>query len=142
MTDTHAQQTLSLSRSSLLRGCFVLAAMMGGFSVALQAIAAHLPDHFFMPPHGRSMVHQAADITLWHAIAVCSLCLGSPYLHPFRCRIACIGMTLGMLCFSISVTLHGFGSLLIAPLAPAGGTLLILSWFITASCAFNKRSSH
>lgn len=138
---TSSPSPSSLHTSLILRACFATAALMSGISVALQAIAAHLPEAAFSPPHGRDMVHMAANIALWHGIALCALTIGAPYLHPLRTRIACVGMILGTLLFSISVTLYGLHITSSAPPAPFGGSLLILSWLLVASAAFQRRSS-
>ncbi|MXV35527.1 MULTISPECIES: DUF423 domain-containing protein [unclassified Saccharibacter] len=131
----------SLHTSLMLKACFAIAALMSGSSVALQAMAAHLPEAAFSAPHGRDMVHMAANIALWHGIALCALTVGAPYLHPLRTHIACLGMLLGTLLFSISVTLYGLHITSSAPPAPFGGSLLILSWLLAASAPFQGRSS-
>lgn len=83
-------------------------------------------------------MHMAADIALWHGIALCALTLGRKHLHPLRLTIGCTGLALGTALFSIPVTLHGFGILFPARLAPTGGTLLILSWLCVASTPFTR----
>lgn len=132
---------LSLHTSLILKACFAIAALISGMSVALQAMAAHLPDSAFLASHGRNMVLMAANIALWHGIALCALTLGAPYLHPFRTRLACLGMVAGTLLFSVSVTLYGLHLTHSAPPAPFGGSLLILSWCLLASAPFQRRPS-
>ncbi|MCX5615999.1 DUF423 domain-containing protein [Bombella sp. TMW 2.2559] len=125
-----------------LKALFALGALYAGLAVACQAMATHLPNTVFPVPDGRRMMHMAADIALWHGIALCALSLGSRQLHPLRLTIGCAGLALGTALFSIPVTLHGFGILFTARLAPLGGTLIILSWFCVASAAlFRARRS-
>lgn len=119
--------------TSFLKLLFSLGAVSASLAVAFQAVATHLPDSAFPVARGREMVHMAADIALWHGIALCALTLGARQLHPLRLPLGCAGLALGMLLFSIPVTLHGFGILFPARLAPSGGTLLILSWLCVAS---------
>lgn len=119
--------------TSFLKLLFSLGAISASLAVAFQAIATHLPDSAFPVLHGREMVHMAADIALWHGIALCALTLGSRQLNLLRISIGCAGLAAGMLLFSIPVTLHGFGILFPARLTPFGGTLLILSWLCVAA---------
>lgn len=127
---------ISSPTHSFLKILFSLGAIYASLAVACQAAATHLPDAAFPIPNGRSMMHMAADIALWHGIALCALTLGSRQLHPLRLTVGCTGLALGTALFSIPVTLHGFGILFLARLAPTGGTLLILSWLCVASAAF------
>lgn len=133
---------VSSRTGTCLKALFALGAVYAGLAVACQAAATHLPDVHFPVPGGRQMMHMAADIALWHGIALCALPLGSRQLHPLRLVIGCIGLATGTALFSIPVTLHGFGILFPARLAPSGGTLIILSWFCVASAAlFRSRRS-
>ncbi len=116
-----------------LKCLFSLGAVFCSLAVALQAVATHLPDAAITISRGREMLHMAADIALWHGIALCALTLASRYLHPLRLTIGCTGIALGTSLFSIPVTLHGLGILFPARLAPMGGTLLILSWLCIAA---------
>ncbi|UPO79182.1 DUF423 domain-containing protein [Parasaccharibacter sp. TMW 2.1888] len=129
-------RAISSRTAFLLRGLFSLGALYASLAVACQAAATHLPDTVFPVPNGRSMMHMAVDIALWHGIALCALTPASRYLHPQRLAFGCTGLALGTSLFSIPVTLHGFGILFPARLAPTGGTLLILSWLCVASAAF------
>lgn len=130
----------SLHNSLMLKACFVCATLISSLSVALQAVAAHLPDNTFHGTHGREMVHTAADIGLWHGIALCALIIGAPYFHPLRARLAYWGMITGTLLFSISVTLYGLNVTSNASPAPLGGFLLIFSWLLAASAVFQRLS--
>nr|WP_326831326.1 DUF423 domain-containing protein [Bombella favorum] len=134
----HHDRPLSPQTSPFLKILFSLGAIYASLAVACQAAATHLPDTAFPVPNGRSMMHMAADIALWHGIALCALTLGNKYLHPLRLTIGCTGLALGTALFSIPVTLHGFGILFPARLAPTGGTLLILSWLCVASAPFTR----
>ncbi|MUG04911.1 DUF423 domain-containing protein [Bombella sp. ESL0378] len=127
------------SMCKILHYLFALGALYAGLAVATQALATHLPDAAFLPPQGRSMVQKAADIALWHGIALCALTLGVTRLHPLRLTIGCLGLALGTTFFSIPVALHGFGYLLLARLAPLGGSMIILSWLCVASSALGQK---
>lgn len=137
-SSSKALTPISLHSSITLRICFIYASILSGMSVALQAIAAHLPDPAFLTPNGRPMVLTAANLALWHSIALCALTIGASYLHPVRIRIACLGMIVGTILFSTTVTLYGLRIIHTACLAPWGGSLLILSWLITASAATKR----
>lgn len=125
----------------ILRYLFAFGAFYASLAVASQALATHLPDAAFLSPQGRDMLHRAADIALWHGIALCALSLGASQLHPLRLTCGCIGLALGTTLFSIPVALHGVGVLFPARLAPLGGTMLILSWLCVASSALQRRGA-
>lgn len=127
-----------MKKDYLLKGCFISGAFFAATGVILQALAAHLPLESLSQPHGRDFLHNAADILLLHGIALCSLSLYRGNLHPLRHTLACILMASGTFIFSLPVTLLSLKIISHAFLAPFGGSLLILSWFVMASAAIGR----
>ncbi|MDF7675050.1 DUF423 domain-containing protein [Acetobacteraceae bacterium ESL0709] len=127
-----------MKKEYILKSCFILGALFAAGGVILQAMATHLPADTLAQPRGREFLHSAADILLWHGIALCALSPLQGYLNPMRQLIACCLMSIGTLLFSIPVILLGLNMIQHAVSAPFGGSLLILSWLIMASAAFGK----
>ncbi|MCE2574938.1 DUF423 domain-containing protein [Komagataeibacter sp. FNDCR2] len=101
-------------------------AVMGG------ALTAHLPDQFFAEG-GRDMARQAVQMQMWHALALIGI---SVLMIQQGCR-ACISvagclMAVGTVLFSVGVGLTAFWGIHPGPIAPSGGSLLMLAWLLLA----------
>ncbi|EHH68677.1 DUF423 domain-containing protein [Gluconobacter morbifer] len=134
---------VSFRLHGLFRGCFIFAALSGATGVALGAVAAHLPDRLFAVPQGRTMLHSAVEIQMWHALALILLSIAAPLLNTRLARLACSLMVAGMILFCVPVTLLALfdlklGSLSVGRIAPYGGTALILAWCLAAGSALRQ----
>ncbi|MBR0559132.1 DUF423 domain-containing protein [Neokomagataea anthophila] len=127
------------------RPFLIIGSLFGACGVILGAISAHLPLKDYAVPTGPTALHNAADMLMWHALALCGLAIGHHLLTPRFGRLAGYSFTGGTLLFVVPVILFALkdlhvGSLSIARIAPYGGTLLILGWLITAlAAATHKR---
>lgn len=118
------------------RSAIVFAGFSGCLGVAIAALNAHLPEHFFIP-HGREMVGRAIDMQMWHTIVLLLLGLWGGK----RFRIAAIGFTLGLILFCLPVYSLALRGPDIASLAPIGGTITMLAWLALAVSALRGRGS-
>ena len=102
------------------------AAVMGG------ALTAHLPDRFFAEG-GRDMARQAIQMQMWHALAIIGV---SVLMIQQGCRalvsIAGCLMAVGTVLFTTGVALTAFWGIHPGPVAPAGGSLLMVAWLLLA----------
>ncbi|GBR45028.1 hypothetical protein AA106556_0627 [Neokomagataea tanensis NBRC 106556] len=110
----------------------------------LGAISAHLPLHAYAVPTGPTALHNAVNMLMWHALALCGIAIGHPLLSPRLGRLAGYAFTGGTLLFVVPVILFALkdqhiGALSVARIAPYGGTLLILGWLITALAAITHK---
>jgi uncharacterized membrane protein YgdD (TMEM256/DUF423 family) len=97
-------------------------ALLCGLAVALGAYAAHAAD-----PAARSRLALAAAFAFGHGLALVSL-----RMRAGRLALAARSSLLaGVLLFSGSLALAALAAGH-APLAPAGGTLLMLGWLLAA----------
>ncbi|MBR2124457.1 MAG: DUF423 domain-containing protein [Acetobacter sp.] len=122
-----------MSNSSLLRWLPRLWRVCGALALAtgtiMGALIAHLPDKDFAHG-GREIARVAMQIQMWHGLALILLGL----MHKSASLLLLIGgcgVLLGILLFCGSVYNTAFTGQH-AILAPVGGSLLILSWFILA----------
>ncbi|QHI95773.1 DUF423 domain-containing protein [Aristophania vespae] len=128
-----------MKNETILKCCFALGALFAASGVIFQALASHLPSSFLTNQDGRTLLHTAANMALWHGIALCSLSICSGFLHPVRKTISCCLMVLGTIFFSVSIILLSFKVISHATLAPFGGSMLILAWLIMASAVFGPK---
>jgi uncharacterized membrane protein YgdD (TMEM256/DUF423 family) len=113
-----------------IRILVVLAAVMGADGVILAALAAHSPD--------AARLGAASSMLLFHATAV----LGTVALAAHGVvdvalgTFAALGFVAATALFAGDLTLRQYaGHSLFAFAAPAGGTLMILSWLLLAVAA-------
>jgi uncharacterized membrane protein YgdD (TMEM256/DUF423 family) len=100
-----------------------LGALAGLLAVAMAAVMAHAaPDET-----ARAIAHSAVEMQFWHALAL----LGTGLWASRGGRLADAAgaaFVLGMLAFCGAVYALAFAGLHAGPLAPIGGTLLMLGW--------------
>ncbi|MFL6825240.1 MAG: DUF423 domain-containing protein [Bradyrhizobium sp.] len=108
----------------------IIAAIMGADGVILAALSAHQADATRLGP--------ASSMLLFHGLAV----LGTVALaergliHARIGMVAACGFVIAAALFATDLTLRQYGGQgLFAFAAPAGGTLLILSWLVLALAA-------
>ena len=110
--------------------CFAALAAFSG--VMGGALTAHLPDHFFAEG-GREMARQAIQMQMWHALAIIGI---SVLMIQQGCRVlvsvsGCL-MAMGIILFSTGVALTAFWGIHPGPVAPTGGSMLMLAWLLLA----------
>jgi len=113
-----------------LRILVILAAVMGADGVILAAASAHQPDASRLLP--------ASSMLLFHALAVLAVvALTERGIIDRRIGIAAAsGFVIAAVLFAADLTLRQYAGHSLFPFAaPAGGTLLILSWLLLAVAA-------
>ncbi len=109
-----------------------LAALHGLFGVAFAAIGAHVVHD----PATAARVATAATIELVHAPAAL---LALAMITGLRGRVIGAVFVLGAALFASAVYVHALGGPSLGPVAPIGGTLLMLAWAALAA-AFAMRA--
>ncbi len=110
-----------------------LGALGGLIAVAIAAAAAHvLPGR--VGPGGQALVQSALRMQGWHALALLFCGLWAPRGGRLAdAAAACFA--LGIVLFCGAVYALGFGHAAFEPLAPVGGTLLMLGWVLLGASA-------
>jgi uncharacterized membrane protein YgdD (TMEM256/DUF423 family) len=100
-----------------------LGALAGLLAVAMAALAAHaLPD-----PAARPIAASGIEMQGWHALALLAVGLWAPR-GGLLAHLAGAAFVLGMLGFCGAVYALALSGVRLGPLAPTGGTLLMLGW--------------
>jgi uncharacterized membrane protein YgdD (TMEM256/DUF423 family) len=100
-----------------------LGALAGLLAVAMAALAAHtLAD-----PAARPIAARGIEMQGWHALALLAVGLWAPR-GGLLAHLAGAAFVLGMLGFCGAVYALALGGAQLGPLAPTGGTLLMLGW--------------
>jgi uncharacterized membrane protein YgdD (TMEM256/DUF423 family) len=119
-----------------LRILIILAGVMGADGIMLAAAAAHQPD--------ATRLASASTMLLFHASAVLGVValVERSVVHPQIGLASAFGFVLATALFSGDLVMRQYaGSGLFPMAAPAGGTLLIVSWLALAvSAAWPKRA--
>lgn len=114
----------------------VLAGLMGADGVILAALSSHAADAALLAP--------ASSMLLFHASAVLgAVALAEAGLIRKKAGLAAaLGFVVASVLFALDLTVrHYAGHALFPFAAPAGGTLLILSWILlAASAAWPRRA--
>lgn len=104
-----------------------LAALHGLSGVAFAAVAAHVA--------GGDTVMSGAIMQLVHAPAA----IVAVRLFPGRAGfLAALAFVVGSALFAAGVYAHGLASVSLGPVAPLGGTLLMLGWLFLAIAAIRN----
>jgi uncharacterized membrane protein YgdD (TMEM256/DUF423 family) len=114
----------------LFRILVILAAIMGADGVILAAAAAHQPD--------ATRLASASSMLLFHATAILAVAaLAERGVIDVRIGIsAAFGFVVAAALFAGDLTLRQYAGQSLFPMAaPAGGTLLIVSWLALAVAA-------
>jgi uncharacterized membrane protein YgdD (TMEM256/DUF423 family) len=120
----------------VVRILIIVAAIMGGDGVILAAASAHQSD--------AARLGSASSMLLFHALAVLGTValLERGVIHPSIGIVAAWGFVIAAALFATDLTLRQYaGQSLFAFAAPAGGTLLVLSWLALALAAAWPRPS-
>ncbi|WP_421988825.1 DUF423 domain-containing protein [Roseococcus sp.] len=110
------------------RFCFSLAGVFGLLAVGLAAIGAHAALD------SREMVQSVALLLGWHAPALIGFGLWNRR-HGF---LTAGMLVLGMILFAGAVLYRAFTGISLGPVAPTGGTILMLGWALLAVTAWRK----
>jgi uncharacterized membrane protein YgdD (TMEM256/DUF423 family) len=125
-----------MMQSRLFRILIILAGIMGADGVILAAASAHQGDATRLVP--------ASSMLLFHATAVlAAVALAERSVIHVRIGIsAAFGFVIAAALFAGDLTLRQYAGHSLFPMAaPAGGTLLIVSWLLLAvAAAWPKRS--
>jgi uncharacterized membrane protein YgdD (TMEM256/DUF423 family) len=119
-----------MRQGGLFRVLVVLAAVMGADGVILAAAAAHQPD--------AARLASASSMLLFHASAVLATValIERSIIHLKLGITAAFGFVVAAALFAGDLTLRQYAGHSLFPMAaPAGGTLLILSWLMLAVAA-------
>jgi uncharacterized membrane protein YgdD (TMEM256/DUF423 family) len=119
-----------MTRGGLLRILVALAAVMGADGIILAAAVAHQPD--------ATRLASASSMLLFHAVAVLATValIERSIVYPKVGITAAFGFVVAAALFASDLTLRQYaGHGLFSMAAPAGGTLLILSWLLLAVAA-------
>ena len=120
----------------LFRILIVLAAVMGADGIMLAAASAHQPD--------ATRLASASSMLLFHALAVlAAVALAERGVIHVRIGLAAAwGFVIASALFAGDLTMRQYAGHGLFPMAaPAGGTLLIVSWLALAlAAAWPKRS--
>ena len=121
---------------SMFRILIILAAIMGADGVILAAASAHQPD--------ATRLASASSMLLFHATAVLAAValVDRGVIHANIGIAAAFGFVIAAALFAGDLTLRQYAGHSLFPMAaPAGGTLLIVSWLVLAvSAAWPRRS--
>ena len=124
-----------MSEGAVFRILIALAGLMGAAGVVLAAASAHQAD--------ATRLAAASSMLLFHALAVLAAVLLAERLviHPGIGLAAALGFLAATALFAGDLTLRQYAGHGLFPMAaPAGGTLLIISWLILAAAAIFPRS--
>lgn len=109
-----------------------LGALAGLSAVAMAALAAHGLEA--IGPVRLQMARNAVQMQGWHALALVACGLWARRGGALA-DSAGAAFTLGLLAFCGAVYALALGGVRIGPLAPVGGTLLMLGWLLLALSA-------
>jgi len=113
-------------------------ALAGGGAVALAAARAHL----FAPrlaPAELAMLDSALAIQAMHALALLAVALLLARWGGAALRLAGLAFLVGTLLFCGAVLLRALAGVSLGPVAPLGGSLLVVGWLALLAAAATRR---
>ncbi len=113
------------------------AAALGATGIALAAAEAHLGPRLLDARHD-AMLRQGIQMQVWDALALLGASVIASREHRWA-PIAVAGLLAGTVAFCVGVDLLAIWRISTGPLAPAGGTMLILSWGLLGIAAWRAR---
>ena len=112
-----------------------LGALAGLGAVAMAAVTAHaLPDEA-----ARAAAASGVQMQGWHALALLGTGLWAPR-GGWLANLAGAAFVLGLLAFCGAVYALAFAGIHLGPLAPIGGTTLMLGWLLLGLSALHPRA--
>jgi uncharacterized membrane protein YgdD (TMEM256/DUF423 family) len=112
-----------------------LGALSGLLAVAMAASVAHLVT----APAAQAMAGRALQMHGWHALALLAAGLWAPR-GGWLAHLGGAAFALGSLAFCGAVYALALAGLHLGPLAPVGGTLLMLGWALLGLSALRPRA--
>ena len=115
-----------------------LGSLLGLTGVMMAALAAHaLPGR--IAPAALALVHTAIEMQMWHALALLG-CGVLARIGAGRRRVMVAGgaFALGTLLFCGAVYTLTIAGVATGPVAPIGGTLLMLGWLLLGASALRR----
>jgi uncharacterized membrane protein YgdD (TMEM256/DUF423 family) len=114
-----------------------IGALAGFAAVVMAAVSAHaLPDR--LDPAAMTMAHSANEMLGWHALALLACGLWAGRGGKLADAAGAV-FTVGLILFCGSVYALALTGLRLGPLAPIGGTLLMLGWLLLGLSAIRAR---
>lgn len=120
-----------------MRFWLVLAGINGAIAVAMAAAAAHA---FGADAEAAARAARAADVQLVHAAALLGIALLAEHRPGWAAKVAGMLFILGILLFCGSLYALAFHWADRSPLAPVGGSSLILGWLTVAVAGLARKS--
>ncbi len=116
----------------------VLGGLAGLGAVGMAAVGAHVLAG--QPPDVLRMVESGVRIEGWHALALlaCGIWAQQTVSGRRLAHAAGAAFTLGLLLFCGAVYGRALGGIMTGPMAPIGGTLLMLGWLLLALSALRR----
>jgi len=116
----------------------LLGALSGLTAVGLAAWAAHgAPAQ--LDPGRLAMLRNGIEMQGWHALALLATALWTERHRGVLARLAGFAFALGTLAFCGGVYAAAIGGVSLGPVAPIGGTTLMLGWALLAATALWRR---
>ena len=110
--------------------------VLGAGAVAMAAVAAHALAG--RPPEVLRVMDSGVQIEGWHALALLATGLWAQQRGGLA-HWAAAGLLVGTVLFCGPVYLLALTGVSLGPVAPIGGTLLILAWLLLAATALRRR---
>ena len=125
------------------RAFLACGAVLGLLTVAIGALAAHLPDRL-LAPGGRALLHSAVEMQGWHVPALLACGLLAQRRRDRILRLAGLGFLVGIVCFCAGVDSLAFAAgagwaQAVGHAAPFGGSVLMLAWLLLAAAVLRPR---
>lgn len=111
-----------------------LGALFGLAAVALSAWAAHAAPAR-LDAHALVALQSGLTMQGWHALALVGAALWAERRGGALPNLAAAGFALGLLLFCGGVYAGALGGVSLGPMAPIGGTLLMVAWGLLAASA-------
>ena len=115
----------------------ILGALLGLTAVALSAWAAHAAPVRLEAAAQRALA-SGLQMQGWHALALLAAGLWAERRPGLLPHLAAGGFALGTLLFCGGVYASALGGVSLGPIAPIGGTLLMLGWALLAASALRR----
>jgi len=112
-----------------------LGALAGLGAVAMAAFSAH--GLGWLDPSELRMVDRSVQMQGWHAMALLTCGLWAPRGGRLT-DAAGLAFGSGLILFSGAVYVRALGGISLGPLAPIGGSLLMLGWLLLAASTLRK----
>lgn len=121
----------------MARVWIALGALAGLLAVALSAWAAHAAPAR-LDPRGLAALDQALRMQGWHALALLATGLWAERSGARLAHLAGTAFLLGLLLFCGGLYASALAGISLGPVAPMGGTFLMLGWALLGLSALRR----